>query len=120
MSHFREHFLSKLITLFTLVLFLNISFSALEINLLGLKSDAGLTEIVSLLLSGTCLEEERETADDVPGPASESNETEMFFSHQLSTDSNRNLVLSDLSKSILDHPLPIGENHEALIPPPEA
>ena len=119
MSKFREHIISKVIALLTLVLFLNISFSALEINLLELKKDAGLKGVVSLIMSGTCLEEEREMADDFPEPASESNETELFFTHTVLTDSNRDLVLSDLTRSIFNHPLPPGETYETLIPPPE-
>jgi hypothetical protein len=119
MSQFREHFLSKLITLLTLVFFLNISFSALEINLLGLKKDVGLSEIVSFILSGTFLEEERDIADDFPEEASEANETELFFRHQIHTYHYHSLLLSDLNRCIFDHALPLGRDYETLIPPPE-
>jgi len=119
MSQFREHFLSKLIALLTLALFLNISFSALEINLLGLKNDAGLQGVISLVLSGTFLEEEREMADDFSHAPSESNETEFFFKHPIYTGNNHRFILSDLTRSIFDHPLPIGRDCETLVPPPQ-
>lgn len=119
MSKFSDHLSSKVIALLTLLLFLNISFSAFEIHLLGLTNDAALAGIVSLILSGTCLEEERDAESDFPRPDSESSETEMLFTHQVTGHSNPNLILSDLTRSIFNHPLPNGEDPEAVIPPPE-
>ena len=119
MSKFREHIISKVITLLTLLLFLNISFSALEINLLELKKDAGLKGVVSLILSGTFLEEEREMSDDCPPAPSESNETEFPFTHYAYAINCHGLIISDLTRFIFDHPLPTGRDYETLVPPPQ-
>ena len=64
MTHFREHIFGKILAIITAVMFLNMGFLAAELRLLGIDKDTRFSGIISLITSGTCLEEEKESSAD--------------------------------------------------------
>lgn len=64
MKRFREHISCKIFAIITAVLFLNMGFVIAELHFLEIDKDTRLSRMISLFMSGTCSEEEREAGAD--------------------------------------------------------
>ena len=117
MRRFREHISGKIVTVFTAVMFLNMSFLLAEVRLLGIDKDATFSRIISLIISGTCFEEEKETGGDTSeeGP---SKKIDMAFHYQFPW-CNAYTVLSAL-KWAREHSMLVSQTFETFTPPPES
>ena len=118
MNRFREHFLSKIITVATTVVFLNMSFFLAEVSILELEKDSRFTKIIVLILSGTCFEEEREVGGDVSEEDAAAKKIELVFGYETYPSAGHGLLVRD-NKFISDHRIPLGGNFETFSPPPE-
>ena len=118
MNQFREHFLSKLLALATTLIFLNMSFFLAEVTLLELEKDGRFGKIITLILSGSCFEEERETGGDTSEEETSAKKIEVVFQdHRYAFDP---YILLSSTKWITDHSLPLGGVYETFTPPPES
>jgi hypothetical protein len=118
MNHFREHFFSRLFTVVTAVIFLNMSFFLVEVSLLELEKDGRFGKIITLVLAGTCFEEEKEAGADTTEEETSAKKIEVVFqNHSYASDGY--ILLSD-SKWISDHSIPLGGINETFTPPPES
>jgi hypothetical protein len=119
MNRFREHFLSKLITIITTLVFLNMSFLLAEVSLLKLEKDSRFAKIIILILSGTCFEEEREVGGDLAEEDASGKKIDLAFSYLIHASGVTELPVGD-NKFISDHRIPLGGNYETFSPPPES
>lgn len=117
MNTFRKHILSKIATFATAVLFLNMSFLLAEVTLLEMHSDSRFARIVSLIISGTCLEEEREVGGD-SGEEDAKKKIDVFF-HCHPTSDDRYFLLSEL-QWILHQSMLLQASIDTLTPPPKS
>lgn len=118
MNRFREHFLSRFLTLLTTLLFVNMSFFLAEVSLLELEKDGRFAKIITLIMSGTCFEEEKETSGDTSEEDTAAKKIEVVVHHH-NHFSNYFEILSD-SKWISDLSLPPGGIRETSTPPPKS
>ena len=118
MKRFREHFLSKIITMLTTLVFLNMSFFLAEVSMLELEKDSRFTKIIVLIISGACFEEEREVGGDLTEEDAGAKKIDLVFGHVIHPSAGHELVGRD-NKLISDHPGPLGGNYETFSPPPE-
>jgi len=118
MNRFREHFFSKLLTLITTLIFLNMSFFLAEVTILDLQEDSRFSKVISLVLSGTCFEEEKETGGDTTEEDTSAKKIEVVFTdYHKAFDAH--IILSDL-KWGFDHGLPTFGVYKKFTPPPES
>jgi hypothetical protein len=118
MKRFREHFISKLITLVITVVFLNMSFLVAEVSMLDLHKDSEFAKIIAFIISGTCFEEERDLGTEASGEET-AKKTDLLFCGQLHPHSGY-VLLSVIKKYIADHRMPLPGNYETFTPPPES
>lgn len=117
MNRFRDFFFTRLLTLATALIFLNMSFFLAEISLLGLDKDGRFNKIITLVLAGTCFEEEKEAGADTSEEEKSAKKIEVVFQdHCHAFDA---YILLSSAKWIADHSLPLGGIYETFTPPPE-
>jgi hypothetical protein len=119
MNRFREHFLSKAITVLTTVVFLNMSFFLAEVSMLELEKDGRFTKIIVLILTGACFEEEREVGGDLAEEDTAAKKIELVFGYMTYSSGGHELLVRD-NRFISDHRIPLGGNYETFSPPPES
>lgn len=117
MRRFREHFISKVITVFITVAFLNMSFLVAEVNMLDLHKDGRFIKIIALILSGTCFEEERDLGTDA-SEEDTSRKIDLLFSNHLHSQSSYALLFT-LKKYTSNHRIPLPGHYETFTPPPD-
>jgi hypothetical protein len=93
------------------------SFFLAEVSLLQIEKDGRFKKIITLILSGTCFEEEKETSDATEEETS-SKKIEVVFN--LHSHFQNEFVLLSNMKWISDHAIPPGEVNEIYTPPPES
>ncbi|MEX1239199.1 MAG: hypothetical protein WEB30_05765 [Cyclobacteriaceae bacterium] len=118
MNCFREHFFSKVLTVLTAAIFLNMSFFLAEVSLLELEKDGRFSKIIALIVSGTCFEEEKETGGDTTEEEAASKKIEVVFQDHCHPF-DVYIVLSN-AKWIRDHSVTLGGIYETVTPPPES
>jgi hypothetical protein len=115
---FRNLFLKHAMTLFTGLIFLNMSFFLAEVSALKLNQDKKMIANIAKLISTSAAEEEK----DVFGGADEDHsakEVNLIYSHAAHTIHSYTLDVNS-KRCILDHGLPETGNYEIFSPPPEA
>lgn len=118
MNAFRQNFFSKLLTVVTALIFLNMSFFLVEVSLLDLEKDGRFSKIIALVLSGTCFEEEKETGGDTSEEEGSAKKIEVVFQDHCHAFDAYTLLAS--AKWIADHSLMLGGVYETFTPPPES
>jgi hypothetical protein len=118
MRLFRALYVRRLFSLFTGIVFLNMSFFLAEVSALKIGKDKQLWENICKLIAGSAAEEEK---DAFSGAADEDSLTQeidlIFFYHTHAADGNSPLVKKNLS--ILTLGIPLFGNYEIYSPPPE-
>jgi hypothetical protein len=115
---FRNLYIRNSMTVFTAVIFLNMSFFLAEVSALKLDKDKKMIANIAKLISTSAAEEER----DVFGATDEDHaarEVDLIYNYSIHTIHNYILDVS-IKRCALDHGLPILGNYEIFSPPPEA
>ena len=120
MNRFREHFLSKVLTIITTLVFLNMSFFLAEVSMLKLEQDSRFTKIISLILSGSGFEEEREVGGDHSKDEPTGKKVELIFNSHTHSHNGSLVLLANENRVLADHHRPQGGIYEAFSPPPES
>lgn len=118
MNRFRENFFSKLLTLITALIFLNMSFFLAEVSMLDLANDGRFSKVISLVLSGTCFEEEKETGGDTTEEDTSAKKIEVVL-HSHHTAFDAFIILTDLNWGF-QHAFLVCAVHKKFTPPPES
>ena len=116
MRRFREHVSSKIVTVITTVMFLNLSFLLAEVRLLGIDKDTRFSRIISLIVSGTCFEEEKEAGCDTNEEDS-SKKIDLAFHHYYHSSDGGNRLRKMMRAS--DNTTLPWHIFETFTPPPE-
>ena len=118
MTIFRNTYFRDVMTVFTAVIFLNMSFFLAEVSALKLHQDKELIANIAKLLSTSASEEER----DVFGATDEdhtSRVVDLIFSYSVHTVHN-NTVDVNSKRCVKNEGLTAVGNYEIFSPPPEA
>lgn len=119
MKVFRLKYVCNGFSLFTGIIFLNMSFFLAEVSALKLDQNKQMMENISKLLGGCAAEEEK----DIFGGSSEEDtlakEIDLIFNHHTYTPGN-SILVSNSKMSVLDQGRPLFGNYEIYSPPPEA
>lgn len=116
MRRLRQHIASKFLTVITAAMFLNMSFLPAEVHLLGIDQDTRLSRIISLIMSGTCFEEEKESSADTSEEDASKKIDMAFHLHAQLYDAYT--LLSKL-KWAWDNTMLLSQTFETFTPPPE-
>lgn len=117
MRLFRLKYVSNTLTLFTGIIFLNMSFFLAEVSALKLHKDKKMMENISKLLSGSAAEEEK----DIFGGSDEDNtakEIDLIFNYH-TYDPGYVSLLSKNKLDVFSRGVPQLGNYEIFSPPPE-
>ncbi len=118
MRIFRIKYVSKALSLFTGIIFLNMSFFLAEVSLLELKKDKKMVENISKLLAGCAAEEEKDVFGGSADEDSSVKEIDLIFSYLIYTSDG--ITTPDKSKvHVLTQGVPRLGNFEIYSPPPE-
>ncbi|MBA4055877.1 MAG: hypothetical protein C0490_14275 [Marivirga sp.] len=119
MKLFRIKYVSNALSLFTGIVFLNMSFFLAEVSLLKLDQDKQMVENIAKLLAGCAAEEEKDvfggSADEDPT----AKEIDLIFSYAIFTPDGF-IQINKSKVHALDQGIPRLGNYEIYSPPPEA
>ena len=116
MNAFRQHILTKILTLLTGAIFLNTSFFLAELSLIQ-TSNRALIETIAKLISDSGLEEERD------GESSEKDSSVKeidFLIHQMHQQDRSSFLIATKANHMLDDHYPHANYSQTFSPPPDS
>jgi len=117
MRIFKNVFIRNLMTLFTGVIFLNMSFFLAEVSALKISQDKKMYANIMKMISSNAAEEEK---DAFGGPEEDcsAKEVDLIFSYSVHTIHNH---ISEVNhkRSVFDQGVPLLGSYEIYSPPPE-
>ena len=116
MKIFRLKYVVETLWLFTMVIFLNMSFVMAEVSALKTDQDNAIIKNIAALISGCASEEEAGNASDEDNPV---NEIQLMLDHQTHTPQFIDILSKNKAKTTTLGVPRLG-NYEILSPPPEA
>ncbi len=114
---FRNSLFKNIATVFTGLIFLNMSFFLFEVSALKLNQDKDMVANIAKLISSSAAEEEK----DVFGGADEDHsakEIDLIFSYAAHTIHSFNVQISK-KRSVFNQGIPLFGSYEIYSPPPE-
>jgi hypothetical protein len=115
---FRNLLVKDIMTLFTGLIFLNMSFFLAEVSALKLTQDKKMIANIAKLISSSAAEEEKDAFGGADEDCS-AKEVNLIYSHTTHTI-HRYILDINSKRCIINHGLPQIGNYEIFSPPPEA
>jgi len=119
MKFLRIKSVSNALSLFTGIVFLNMSFFLAEVSALKLDKDKKMIENIAKLIAGSSSEEEKDVFGGAADEDSAAKEIDLIFSYTIYTPDGFAYILKS-DGHLLKHGLPRLGNYEIYSPPPEA
>jgi hypothetical protein len=114
---FRQAFIKNVMTLFTGIIFLNMSFFLAEVSALKLSQDKKMFANIVKLISTSAAEEEKDAFAGTDEDCS-SKEVDLIFNYSVHTLFSFAILINNKSLN-LDQGIPLLGNYEIYSPPPE-
>ena len=118
MQFLRMHIASRIFTVFTAIVFLNMGFFLTEVKMLDLDLNKGLVENLAELILNIGMEEERDVFEDIPD---EEGKTKIdFLVLSVTTSASSHFLISETKKCRHESDIPPSCCADKVTPPPKA
>jgi hypothetical protein len=119
MQFLRIPYINRAFSLFTGIVFLNMSFFLAEVSALHMDKDQEMIENIAKLIAGSSAEEEKDAFGGNADEDSSCHEIDLIFISYLHAPESRDLI-PPVNIRTLDAGIPLFGNYEIYSPPPEA